>query len=154
MGERIVPEVHAEIVIEAPVERVYSLAKDIERLPEFLPGVEKVTIRSRDGDRTVSEWVGLIPEFRRSVKWVEEDNWDDGARQCRFRAIAGDWDRYEGIWSFGEAAEGARVTLDISYEYDVPLIGALIRKLLHKLVERSARETLEGLRQMAAEGER
>ena len=32
-----------------------------------------------DGRRTVVEWVGLIPEFKTTVKWVEEDRWDDAA---------------------------------------------------------------------------
>ena len=145
------PEVHAEITIDAPLPRVYSLAKDIERLPDFLPSLEKVTIQSREGGRTVSEWVGLIPEFRRHIKWVEEDLWDDEERRCEFRSVSGDWDRYDGVWAFSGQGDGTQVTLTISYEYDVPLIGPLIRKLLHKLVERSAQETLEGLRRMAEE---
>jgi uncharacterized membrane protein len=143
--------VHAEIVIAAPVELVYSLAKDIERLPEFLPSLEKVTVQRREGGRTVSEWVGLVPEFRRTISWVEEDAWDDEARRCEFRSVSGDWDRYDGVWVFSERGQGTHVSLEISYEYDVPLIGPLIRKLLHRLVERSAQETLEGLRRMVAE---
>jgi len=146
-----VPEVHSERFIDAPVERVYSLAKDVERLPEFLPNVERVTIRSREGARTVSEWVGLVPEFKRKLVWVEEDDWDDAGRRCTFRSVSGDWDRYDGVWSFSAEGDGTQVTLDITYEYNVPLIGPLIRKLLHKLVARGADETLEGLARMAQE---
>ncbi len=146
------PDVHAEIVINAPLNRVYALAKEIERLPDFLPSLEKVTIREREGSRVVSEWVGLIPEFRRTIKWVEEDVWDDAACRCEFKSVSGDWDRYDGVWAFSAEGEGARVSLDINYNYDVPLIGPLIKKLLHKLVARSAQETLEGLRRMAVEG--
>ena len=145
------PEVHSEQFIDAPVERVYSLAKEVERLPEFLPNVERVTIRSREGARTVTEWVGLVPEFKRKLAWVEEDDWDDAERRCTFRSVSGDWDRYDGVWSFSAEGDGTQVTLDITYEYNVPLIGPLIKKLLHKLVARSADETLEGLRKMAEE---
>ena len=145
------PEVHSEIVINAPVERVYEVAKEVERLPGFLPNVERVTILSREKGRTVSEWVGLVPEFKRTLKWVEEDLWDDVSRRCEFHSVSGDWDRYDGVWSFSGEDDGARVCLDIAYEYNVPLIGPLIKKLLHKLVERSAVETLEGLRSMAEE---
>jgi len=146
-----VPEVHSEIFIPSSVERVYELAKDIERLPQFLPNVEQVKVRSRDGSRTVSEWVGLVPEFKRKLQWVEEDLWQDEERKCEFRSVSGDWDRYEGVWSFEGQNAGTRVTLDITYEYNVPLVGALIKKLLHKLVARSAEETLEGLLTMARE---
>lgn len=140
------PEVQSDILIPAPRARVYELAKDVERFPEFLPNVQQVTIRERQGSRTVSEWVGLVPEFKRTIKWTEEDIWDDAAHVCRFRSLEGDWDRYQGEWSFVEEGEGTRVRLRIEYEYNVPLIGPLIRKLLHKLVQRNAQETLEGLR--------
>jgi ribosome-associated toxin RatA of RatAB toxin-antitoxin module len=145
-----VPDVHSEIVIGFPPQRVYELAKNVESFPEFLPNVQRVTIREREGPRTVSEWVGLVPEFRRTIRWVEEDLWDDGGLRCRFRSLSGDWDRYEGTWVFAREGEGTRVSLDISYDYNVPLIGPLIQKLLRKLVARNADETLEGLRRRAA----
>ena len=145
------PDVQAEILIEAAPDRVYALAKDVESLCEFLPNVERVTIKERTPERTVSEWVGLVPEFKRKLSWVEEDLWDDVSRSCRFRALSGDWDRYEGVWRFQAEGEKTRARLEISYEYNVPLIGPLIRKLLHKLVGRNAEETLEGLRKRVAE---
>ena len=140
------PDVHSELVIDSPPQSVYALAKDVEGLPEFLPNVQSVSIRERDGPRTVSEWVGLVPEFRRTIKWVEEDVWDDGAMRCQFRSLSGDWDRYEGCWTFAAEGNGTRVTLGISYDYNVPLIGPLIQKLLQKLVQRNAEETLDGLK--------
>ncbi len=144
----------SELLVDAPIERVYSLAKEIERLADFIPNVDQVTVRSRDGNRTVSEWSGRVPEFKRTIAWVEEDEWDDAARRCTFRLISGDWDRYEGIWTFTPEGKGTRGVLTITYEYNVPLIGPLIRKLLHKLVARSADETLAGLRAMAEGGAR
>jgi uncharacterized membrane protein len=144
--------VSSELFIDAPVEIVYSLAKQIERLAEFIPNVEQVTIRSRDGGRTVSEWVGKVPEFNRTIAWVEEDEWDDAARRCEFHSISGDWERYDGTWCFSPEGDGTRVVLTIEYEYNVPLIGPLIKKLLHKLVTRSTDETLAGLKAMASEG--
>lgn len=144
------PEVHSEITISAPPSFVYGLAKDVERFPEFLPNVERVTVQERAGNRVVSEWVGLVPEFKRTIRWVEEDVWDDDNLCCRFRSLSGDWDRYQGTWSFQPAGDGTRVQLDIIYEYSVPLIGPLIKKLLHRLVARNADETLEGLSRRAA----
>jgi ribosome-associated toxin RatA of RatAB toxin-antitoxin module len=146
-----VPDVHAEILIEAPPEHVYAVAKDVERFAEFLPNVEQVTIREREGNRVVSEWVGLVPEFKRTLRWVEEDLWDDAALACRFRCLSGDWDRYEGTWTFALEDGQARVRLDISYDYNVPLIGPLIKQLLRKLVARNAEETLTGLKRQVAQ---
>jgi ribosome-associated toxin RatA of RatAB toxin-antitoxin module len=147
----MVPDVHAEIVIDAPAARVYALAKDIERFPDFLPNVQQVTVVEREGSRVVSEWAGLVPEFRRTIRWVEEDVWDDAALACRFRCLSGDWDRYEGTWTFTLEDGRARVSLAISYDYNVPLIGPLIKQLLCKLVARNAEETLAGLQRRVAQ---
>ena len=144
------PLVRAEAIIPASPETVYTVAKDIEHLPEFLPNVQQVTITGREGNRMVSAWVGLVPEFRRTIKWVEEDVWDDASRTCRFRSLSGDWDRYEGVWSFAPEGTDTKVSLDIDYDYNVPLIGSLIKQLLRKLVQRNAEETLQGLKQRVA----
>jgi ribosome-associated toxin RatA of RatAB toxin-antitoxin module len=153
MKEKHVPEVQAETLIQAPPETVYQLAKDIERFPEFLPNVQEVKITERDGGRVVSSWVGLVPEFKRTLKWTEEDVWDDAAHTCIFRLISGDWDQYDGTWSFTPEGSGTRVRMTITYEYNVPLIGALIKQLLRKLVQRNVEETLAGLKQQAERGE-
>jgi ribosome-associated toxin RatA of RatAB toxin-antitoxin module len=145
------PEIHSEILVSAPPARVYSLAKEVERLPEFLPNLEKVIVHSREGDRTVSEWVAFVPEFKRKISWVEDDIWDDDELACTFRATSGDWTQYQGTWCFRAQGEGTLVTLDISYEYNVPLIGPLIKKLLHKLMARNTDETLQGLRRRVQE---
>ena len=145
------PDVHSEILINAPAASVYQLARDVERFPDFLPNVQQVTIQSRQGNHTVSEWVGLIPEFKRTIRWVEEDIWDDAALRCEFRSLSGDWDCYQGVWTFEQEDQQCRVRLHINYEYHVPLLGPLIRKLLHKLVARNAEETLQGLRRQAEE---
>jgi ribosome-associated toxin RatA of RatAB toxin-antitoxin module len=151
LQEATVPEVRSETVISADPARVYSLAKEVERLPAFLPNLEKVTVLSREGNRTTSEWVGLVPEFKRTIRWVEEDVWEDDHLRCAFRAISGDWDEYRGVYSFSGEGNETRVCLVITYEYNVPLIGPLIKKLLHKLVVRNADETLQGLRRMVEE---
>jgi ribosome-associated toxin RatA of RatAB toxin-antitoxin module len=148
-----VPEVQAEALIQAPPQKVYELAKDIERFPEFLPNVQQVSITEREGGRVVSAWVGLVPEFKRTIKWVEEDVWNDADLSCQFRLLSGDWDRYDGTWSFTPQESGTRARLTITYEYNVPLIGALIKQLLRKLVQRNVEETVGGLKQQAERGE-
>ena len=41
-----------------------------------------------------------MPEFRLTVKWTEEDLWDDAARTCEFRLVKGDFTAYGGVWRF------------------------------------------------------
>ena len=136
------PRVQNEITIRAGVEAVYAIARDVERFPEFMPDVKSTRVleRSEDGRRTVVEWVGLIPEFKTTVKWVEEDRWDDAAHTCEFSLVSGDFKQYGGRWVFAPVPEGTCFTSVVDYEYDIPLIGplikALIRKKMHENVER------------------
>ena len=147
------PVTEAETIVPAPPERVYAAAKEIERFPEFMPNVQTVEIVERQGSRVVSRWVGRVEEFNRTIKWVEQDDWNDPERVCTFRATEGDWDKYEGVWTFEEHPDGTRVYLRLDFEFDVPLIGPLIKGLLARLVKRNSEETLEGLKRLvAAEG--
>ena len=143
------PQIELERTVPAPLDRVYAVAKDIERFPEIMPSIKSVRI-STPGPRQVSEWVGYIAEFKRTVKWTEEDYWDDDKHRCEFRAVAGDWDRYEGVWEFAPQGESTLMRLRVGYDFNVPLIGALIQGVLAKLVRKNCEEMISGIAQRAA----
>jgi len=140
------PNVESVIHIAAPPDAVYAVAKDVEKFPEFLPDVESVKIIERNGPRVVSEWVGVVREFNRTIRWTEQDDWDDAARRCLFRATKGDWDRYQGEWTFDPEDSGTRVRLALDFEINVPLIGPLIRRVLAKLVKNNCDRMLAAIR--------
>src|SRR5580658_8105094 len=96
------PHVENEVTVDAPVDRVYALAKDVEAFPGFMPDVESVVVeeRSTDGSRTVTRWVGVAADFKLKIRWTEEDVWDDAAHTCRFSQVKGDYKAYAGIWTF------------------------------------------------------
>jgi len=143
------PNIRSEITIAAPLERVYALAKDIECFPEFMEDVEEVEILERTPERQVSRWVGAVKELHRLVKWTEEDFWDDAEHVCLFRQLEGDFTSYEGRWEFAEQEGGTRVLLLIDYEYNVPLIGALIQKLLLKKMQANTDAMLAAIKREA-----
>ncbi|MEI7834375.1 MAG: SRPBCC family protein [bacterium] len=135
------PIIETDIVIPAPLEAVYAVAKDIEKFPEFLPDVKSVVITERAAGRYVSEWVGIVEKLNRTIKWTEEDLWDDATHVCTFRALGGDWDKYDGVWSFTEVDGGTRMSMKLDVDINVPLIGALIKTLIGKL----AKENVDGM---------
>ncbi|MFO8079508.1 MAG: SRPBCC family protein [Armatimonadota bacterium] len=141
--------VESMIVIAAPVETVYAIAKDVERFPEFMDDVQDVEILEEDGQRRVSHWVGLIEEFNRTLEWTEEDYWDDEEHSCRFEMLEGDFTEYSGIWTFEEEEGGTLVKLVVDYEYAVPLIGPLIKKLLHRKVQQNCDNMLSAIKKQA-----
>ena len=140
------PNVESVIHIAAPPDAVYAVAKQVEKFPEFLPDVQSINVIERDGRRVVSEWVGVVREFSRTIRWTEEDDWDDTMRRCLFHATKGDWDRYQGEWTFDPDEGGTHVRLSLEFEMNVPLIGPLIRRVLAKLVRNNCDRMLEALK--------
>jgi ribosome-associated toxin RatA of RatAB toxin-antitoxin module len=128
---------------------VYAIARDVEQFPEFMSDVQSVEILEEDGGRRVSRWVGGIEEFNRTLEWTEEDYWDDENHSCRFEMIEGDFTAYGGMWTFEEDEAGTLVKLIVDYEYAVPLIGPLIKKLLHRKVQQNCDNMLAAIKQEA-----
>ncbi len=141
--------VESTIEIEAPVDEVYAIARDVERFPEFMDDVEDVEILEDEGERRVSHWVGLIEEFNRTLEWTEEDFWDDEEHSCTFEMLEGDFTAYSGLWTFEESEHGTLAKLVVDYEYSVPLIGPLIKKLLHRKVQENCDNMLAAIKGQA-----
>jgi len=128
------PSVDTSIWINAPLDRVYEIAKDNESYPEFINDVQSVTVIEKSGDRVVADYVGIVPQFLLKVRWRQEDLWDDTTHSSRFRQIQGDYDRLEGTWAFTEEKGGVTFTQHLDYEYNVPTLGALVKKVIHGIV--------------------
>jgi ribosome-associated toxin RatA of RatAB toxin-antitoxin module len=147
------PTVTNELFIAAPPDVVYRTAKDVETFPEFMPDVKSVrTVESSDdGRRTVTEWVGLVREFAVTVKWTEEDLWDDDARRCDFRLVKGDYKSYGGSWEFLPQEGGTLFRSVVDYEYELPLVGPLIKGLVRKKMQENVTRLQEAIRDRVEE---
>jgi len=126
------PTVVSEVLVNAPLEKVYAVAKDVAVYPEFMEDIESIEILEKTPERQVSKWVGIIKEFNRRIRWTEEDFWNDVDHTCRFAQTEGDFALYQGTWGFKEQDGGTVATLTLEYDYNVPLIGNLIKGVLKK----------------------
>ena len=136
------PTVETTVWIQAPVEKVYAIAKDSRSFPDFMEDVLSVTPVKQEGDsRFVSDWVGIISRFKVKVRCRQEDLWDDSTHSCTFRQVKGDYDQLEGTWHFKEENGGTRFDTKLDYVYNVPTLGPLVKKVIHHLVVKN----LEGI---------
>jgi len=143
------PTVSSQISIAAPVDRVYAIARDIERFPEFMEDVEDVKILEQTPERQVSRWASTIKEFNRTITWTEVDYWDDAAHRCRWEQTEGDFTSYSGTWEFEPSDGGTIAKLVIDYEYNVPLIGPLIQGLVKKKMQANVESMLAAIKKEA-----
>lgn len=138
-------QVNASTIIAAPIDAVYAAARAVETFPEFMPDLESVEVLERWNGNTVTRWVGLVQG--RKIRWVEEDLWDDAAYRCDFRQREGDFTRYQGTWRFEPVPEGTRTTIDVDFQLDIPLAGALLSNLLKMLMRKNIENMLAALKQ-------
>ena len=141
-------KVQSSIEIDGPLANVYALAKDIESFPEFMPDLKSVKVieRSDDGSRVVSQWVGIVKEFKTTIRWTEEDIWDDQATTCTFGLVKGDYSTYSGVWRFTDLGGKTRFESEIHVEYDVPLIGSLIKGLIARKMKENVDNMLAAIK--------
>jgi ribosome-associated toxin RatA of RatAB toxin-antitoxin module len=143
------PTVETTIWIDAPVEKVYAIAKDSERYPEYMKAVESLVVTSREGSRVVADWVGLITQFNLKVRWTQEEIWDDSTTSSKFSQLKGDYDKMEGTWKFSEENGGTRFDQFLDYEYNVPTLGPLVKKLILHLVKSQLEAASEAIKNRA-----
>ena len=148
------PRIEQSVTIQAPIAHVYRIAKNVEAFPQFMADLQSLTVleRSPDGTRTTTEWNGLIREFRMNVKWVQEDRWDDTAFRDDFVMLRGDMDRMEGYWQFTSPDTGStRFDSMVDYEYNVPLIGPMVKSLIKKKMTDNLQATMDAIKRHSEE---
>ena len=148
------PKIEQSVVIDAPMEHVYKIARDVEAFPQFMQDLRSLTLleRSPDGARTVTEWVGLIREFKMTIKWTQEDLWDEAAHRDVFTMLRGDMDSMSGVWQFtAEGESQTRFDSTVEYEYNVALIGPMVKSLIKKKMTDNLESTLKAIKQKSEE---
>ena len=141
--------VERNIVIGGPVEAVYELAKDMEGYPDFLPDVESVTVVSREGNTTITEWETSVDGT--PILWTEKDVFDDKTHIITYQLIEGDLEKFEGKWSFQSKDGGTEVTLTVDYDFGIPELTNLIGPTLEQKVGENSEMMLQGMKKRIEE---
>lgn len=147
----------AEVLVDAPKQKVFELARKVEDYPDFMPDVEEVEVLKRDDETGVAHirWVGKveIQSISKKIRWVEESIWDSENLKSEFKLLEGDYKKYGGNWSFEEVEDGKTlVVLELDFDLGLPLVGALINKLLDKLMLTNCQGMLDAIKKRVEEG--
>ncbi len=162
------------IVIAAPLEHVFQVARDVERWPAFLPHYRRVRFLTRGPDGggggggtvEMAAWrpFGLL---RWPTWWVSEMTIDSAQREIRYRHVRGITRGMDVVWRLrgtdGIEAQRHRgtvgtVEVEIVHTWDGPgwpLIGRAVAALVigPVFIHGIATRTLAGIKRIA-EGER
>src|SRR5579871_3521896 len=146
------PRIEQSVEIDAPIATVYAIARDVEAFPQFMADLQSLTVleRSPDDRRTVTEWVGIIQAFKMKIKWTQEDLWDPQTYRDDFKMLQGDMDRMEGYWQFEPVDAGrTRFISVVDYDFNVPMVGPMVKGLVKKLMTENLQSTLDAIKRRA-----
>jgi ribosome-associated toxin RatA of RatAB toxin-antitoxin module len=143
-----------QIVIAAPLERVFMAASDIERWPEILPHYRWVRFLERSASGGIVEMAAWRPFglVRYPAWWVSQMSVDRARHEVRYRHVRGMTTGMHVVWRL--EPRGAAVAVTIEHEWQGPpwpVLGRLAANavigplFIHDIASR----TLAGIRRHA-----
>lgn len=155
-GEGI--EIRASAVVFAPLALVWEVLTDYEKLPRFIPGIARSSVRSRDGGRVVVDQVGEA-RFLFFVFPIETrlEVIESARERVTSRAVSGNLRRMLGRYDI--ALDEPRGTCLLTYQGTIepdfalpPLIGvaamrAMVEEQFTAMVAEIERRAAAGARQ-------
>jgi len=138
-----------ELVIDAPLERIYPLASEVERWPERLPHYRYVRrLASSNGERRFAMGArrGWIP-----VRWEASQRLLPEERRIEFAHTGGVTRGMQVAWRFEPKGDGWAVSIEHRLELGWPLIGrfAAERIIGPQFIEAIAWRTLRRVKALA-----
>jgi hypothetical protein len=143
------PTTTASIIIPLPIREVYEGSKDVEALLPHLPDAREITALERGPTRSVTRFV--FSAIGKKFVYTEEEDWDDATFYNHFRQREGDLDKYEGQYLYKEVPGGTEFTIVLDWELTLPLIGALLNKMIAKIFENQVIALTKGVKEVCLE---
>lgn len=137
--------------LAAAPERAWQAAQDAPALAAAMPAVDMAEVLEsrQDGEATVQtvRWTGwlIAGSLRRKMVWTEEDTWTREPLECRYRQVEGTFKEYAGRWTFAPEEGGCVSEIVLDYDAGIPLVGAIVARLVDKIVTDNLEALLGGL---------
>ena len=124
------------ITIAAPMERVYAIASDFEKYPDWAKDVKEATVRSRDDEGRPVEVEFRASALGRSTHYTLSYDYSDAPRVLGWTMKRGDIMRaIDGAYTFSENPNGSiDVRYDLAIELVVPLPGFVKRRAEQRIL--------------------
>jgi len=116
--------------IAASPERVWAIAAEFERYPEWAKDVKDVVVRARDGEGRPTEVEFRASALGRSTHYTLSYDYSEAPDVLAWRMVRGDIMRtIDGAYHFSPTSDGGtEVRYDLAIELVVPLPGFVKRR--------------------------
>lgn len=130
-----------QMLIEAPLERIWSVLTDFEAYPTWARDLKEATVVQHD-----DQGRALLVRFRaaamgRSTTYTLAYDWDDAPRRLPWKLVNGDIQRVlDGAYEFAEVDGGTDVTYHLRVDLAIPLPGFVKRRAEARIISTALRE--------------
>jgi uncharacterized membrane protein len=124
------------IIIEAPVDRVWAIASDIERYPEWALDIKEVAIIGRDDAGRPHEVEFRASALGRSTHYSLRYDYSEAPGRLAWSMLDGDIQRsIDGAYMFSDLGDGrTEVRYDLAIDLVVPLPGFVKRRAERRIL--------------------
>jgi ribosome-associated toxin RatA of RatAB toxin-antitoxin module len=138
------------LIAESPA-HMYRLINDIERYPEFVPGIVGVRIESQQGN----ERVATLSIKRGPLRMdITTRNLLDPDRRILMQLVSGPFRVLEGLWTLTPLGDlGCRVELEMRFEFANRVTGAMFEPLFESTAASLVDAFVARARQQRSTGE-
>jgi ribosome-associated toxin RatA of RatAB toxin-antitoxin module len=134
------------IVMNAPKPRIFEVAADLEKWPNFLPHYRYIQYLERGANRNVVKMAarrGNIP-----VSWVSEEVIDRDKYEVRFRHLKAWTKGMEVVWTFAEQPAGVLVSIAHDLHFRIPPLAPLAEPIIGSFfISYVANQTLKHMKE-------
>ena len=128
------------IVIRSSIGKVYEIAENIEKFPEFMPHVKTSSIIKKQGNKRQVVMTAVVNGIK--SHWISASTTEKNKR-IQYSQVKGTCKVMGGEWFFEMIPEGTKITLIHNFDVGWPVIGNLIGRLIVKnWVDKYSRLTL------------
>lgn len=134
-------EAHERINVAAPPARLWEIATDYERYPDWARDVKQVAVLDRDAEGRASHVEYRVAGLGKSIRYVLEYDYADAPHAFSWHFVEGDWLRkLDGRYGFESEGDGTRVTYDLVVDVSAPLPGLIKRRAASMIMGTALKE--------------
>jgi ribosome-associated toxin RatA of RatAB toxin-antitoxin module len=140
--------VKKQVLIEAPIERLYDIIVDYERYPEFVPGIRACRVRAGKGEKNVEYELDL---GIRRIKYVLRHE-EQRPRKVSWSLVSGDMMKVSnGSWELADDKGRTRAVYSVDIQIARPPLvpQALVDRVSDELTRIQLPKTLEAFKARA-----
>lgn len=126
-------KVQRSALVEHGPRQMFDLVADVERYPEFLAWVVDAVLHERGDSGQRATLTVSVAGVTRKITTV---NRLVPGRELELKLEQGPFNRFAGLWSFMPAGSGCRISLELEFTFDSPVLAAAFRRGFTRVADR------------------